>query len=362
MKRLFDFILPSKGRGVTREHIILYLFITIGYLVHWVHNDLEYHPGRFTTSIANNIWQLIYIMGANLLFFEVCLPFITSRKTYRVPVIILSVCVYLILFTSGLFLWRELGRWLELYQPLTTYTSTTKAYSDSVRFSPGPFLVFAVFKLFFDYTRLRYERQQAQLEKKQAELVFLKSQINPHFLFNTLNNIYSLSQYKPQLVSESVLRLSKLLRYILYEANDEWSTIGKEIKIMNDYIDLEKLRYSESVVIGFNHDVDDMTAQIPPLLLLPLVENAFKHGVSLSRGKRSATITCTLKQHELNFIVENSIPQPDLVSEEAKQQDHIGLSNLRRRLMLLYTDYSFSVDENVSTFKVHLKINLLKNA
>ncbi len=162
-------------------------------------------------------------------------------------------------------------------------------------FVAGSFLVFAVFKLFFDYTQLKYEGQQMRLEKKQAELSFLRSQVNPHFLFNTLNNIYSLSEYQPQLVSESVLRLSKILRYLLYETSHEFIPIDKEIKILADYIDLEKLRYSETVTISFTHEIEDLSEMLPPLLLIPLVENAFKHGVSVSRGNRFVEVKCSLK-------------------------------------------------------------------
>lgn len=220
--------------------------------------------------------------------------------------------------------------------------------------------LFAVFKLFFDYTQLKYEGQKARLEKKQAELLFLKSQINPHFLFNTLNNIYSLSQYQPQLVSESVLRLSKILRYLLYETGNEFITIEKEIKILADYIDLEKLRYNETVTIDFNYEIKDFSETIPPLLLLPLVENAFKHGVSISRGKRFVDVKCVLQERKLHFVVKNSIPiaignsTPDY--EETK--DHIGLSNLRRRLDLLYKDFELVTEQKDSIFTAMLKINL----
>ena len=138
--------------------------------------------------------------------------------------------------------------------------------------------------------QVKYTEQQLRLEKNQAELSFLKAQTNPHFLFNTLNNIYSLSQYRPELVSESILRLSKILRYILYDTSEDFVTVDKELKILNDYIDLEKLRYTEQVTINFNQEIEDAGEMLPPLLLLPLVENAFKHGVSQTRGKRFVDI------------------------------------------------------------------------
>lgn len=338
----------------TREQIILYLAITAGLLIHWVHNDLGYHPDKFATSLLNNVWQVICVVGLNLLYFEFALPYVTSRKTYRVVSIVSSIIIHLIVFALGLFAWRMFGMLITVYEPLRNYTGAAQALSDSFRFVPGPFLVFAVFKLFYDYTRLKYEGQQARLEKKQAELLFLKSQINPHFLFNTLNNIYSLSQYQPQLVSESVLRLSKILRYLLYEADHEFITIEKEIKIITDYIDLEKLRYNETVAIDFNYEIGDFSETIPPLLLMPLVENAFKHGVSVSRGKRFVDVRCVLKNRKLDFVVRNSSSTTDV----AEIKDNIGLSNLRRRVSLLYKDFELITEQKDAIFTASLKINL----
>lgn len=347
-----------------RDRFILYLTITVGFLIHWIQNDLESNPGAFGVSLINNFWQVIYAVGLNLLYFEYALPFVTSRKDNRVIAILSSLIVYLVVLAIGLYAWRSLGIFAGIYNPFRNYPDAGAAFSDAVRFTPGLFLVFAVCKLFFDYAQLKYEGQQARLEKKQAELLFLKSQVNPHFLFNTLNNIYSLSQFQPQLVSESVLRLSKILRYLLYEASIEFITIDKELKILRDYIDLEKLRYNDSVQIDFNYEIDDFSEMIPPLLLLPLVENAFKHGVSKSKGKRFVDVKCVLEEHNLRFVVTNSMPiaahsyqdvnsTPDY--EETK--DHIGLTNLRRRLDLLYKDFELVTEQKDSIFTAVLTIN-----
>ena len=348
-----------------KDKIILYLAITAGYLVHWTHDDLASYPGEFAVSLLNNTWQVIYVVGLNLLYFEYALPFVTSGKTNRVISIISSIIVHLIVFALGLYGWRSLGTFLGIYDHLRSFADGTAALSGAVRFAPGSFLVFAVVKLLFDYTQMKYEGQKIRFEKKQAELLFLKSQINPHFLFNTLNNIYSLSQYQPQLVSESVLRLSKILRYLLYEASNEFITIEKEIKILTDYIDLEKLRYNETVTIDFRHEIDDFSDMIPPLLLLPLVENAFKHGVSISRGKRFVDVKCVLRQRELYFTVKNSIPavpgsyrDGNSASDYEETKGNIGLSNLRRRLDLLYKNFELITEQKDSTFTAGLKINL----
>lgn len=337
----------------TRDRFLLYLCITVGYLIHWVHQDLVRYDVDFWTSLVNNVWQVIFMVIANGLYFEYVLPVVTSRKTHRVIAIILSVALHLVVLALGLYLWWVLGALMNVYDPLRKVDLLTSANN-----TVGPFLVFAVFKLFYDYTQLKYEGQQVRLEKKQAELVYLRSQINPHFLFNTLNNIYSLSQYHPQLVSESVLRLSKILRYLLYETGSELITVEKEIKILTDYIDLEKLRYSDSVTIDFSYEIEDLSEMMPPLLLLPLVENAFKHGVSISRGKRFVDVKCSLQKKKLSFVVKNASPA---TSEYAETEDNIGLSNLRRRLSLLYKDFEFVTERRDSIFTVVLKIDLLSH-
>lgn len=342
----------------SRDRLLLYLCITVGFLVHWVHDDLNDHPGEFARILLNNVWQVIYMVGVNALYFEFVLPYVTSLKSYRVPAIIVSVVLHLLVLAIGLYGWWELGILVGAYEPFRVFTSVANGLSTSFRFTPGPFLVFAVFKLFYDYTRLRFEGQQVKLEKQQAELLYLRSQVNPHFLFNTLNNIYSLSQYQPELVSESVLRLSKILRYLLYETSNDLVTIEKEIKILTDYIDLEKLRYSESVSIDFTFDIDDFSEMIPPLLLLPLVENAFKHGVSVSRGTRFVEVKCVVKKNKLHFTVKNASSS---TSEYRETEDNIGLSNLRRRLTLLYKSFEFVTERKESIFTVDLKIDLLSH-
>jgi two-component system LytT family sensor kinase len=341
------------------ERFILYATITIGFLIHWIHDDLQLYPGMFAISLMNNLWQVIFVVAVNLVYFEFVLPSATSVKNNRVFIVVFSVAVHLALFITGLYIWRALGMLVTIYHPLKSFADEGAAFSASARYAPGPFLVFAVFKLFYDYTQLKYEGQQVRLEKKQAELLFLKSQINPHFLFNTLNNIYSLSQHQPKLVSESVLRLSKILRYLLYETDNEFITIEKEIKILSDYIDLERLRYNENVTIHFSHEIENLSEMIPPLLLIPLVENAFKHGASVTRGKRFVEVKCFLREQKLHFVVKNSIPATiGSITDFEPTKDNIGLTNLRRRLDLLYKHFELVAERNESTFTAELKINL----
>jgi LytS/YehU family sensor histidine kinase len=222
-------------------------------------------------------------------------------------------------------------------------------------YTVGSVFFIGIARLVYNNITLKQAAQQLKIEKKEAELNYLKSQTNPHFLFNTLNNIYSLTRDKSNLAPESILRLSKILRFMLYEAGGDYISIEQELKIVTDYIELEKLRYDESLRINFNHDVEDMKQALPPLLLIPLVENAFKHGVSETRGQPFADIHLSVKNRRLTFIVKNST---EILPGERTVKENIGLSNLRRQLELLYTDYNLSVQHGDSVFTAILKINL----
>jgi LytS/YehU family sensor histidine kinase len=214
---------------------------------------------------------------------------------------------------------------------------------------------FGTIRHIYNYIRLKQAAQQLRIEKQQAELNYLKSQTNPHFLFNTLNNIYSLARDKSDLAPESILRLSKILRFMLYETGGDYIAIEQELKILSDYIALEKLRYDDSLRINFNHDIEDMKQALPPLLLIPLVENAFKHGVSETRNRPFVDIHLSVNKRQLNFIVKNSTEKS---FEEPGVKENIGLSNLRRQLELLYKDFNLSVQQGESFFTATLKINL----
>ncbi|MEO8172711.1 MAG: histidine kinase [Sediminibacterium sp.] len=332
--------------------------ITAAYLFLWVHTDLAVHPGLFTTSILNSLWRVFYTVALNVLYFEFVLPAVTSGRSNRTLTVLLflsSFIIYIIVFATALFAWLNLGILINIYDGFKQFQNQKQAIATILTFSIDSFVVFGFFKLLFDYIRFRYERQQLRLERNQTELVFLKAQINPHFLFNTLNNIYSLSQHEPQLVSESVLRLSELLRYMLYETGSEFIDIEKEIKILSDYIDLEKLRYSETVTIDFTYDIGDTSEMIPPLLLIPLVENAFKHGISESRGIRFVHVMLTLQKQQFYFSVTNS---SDNLPDIPKTEGTIGLPNLRRRLNLLYKEFDLFTAQKDSVFTAILKINL----
>jgi LytS/YehU family sensor histidine kinase len=261
----------------------------------------------------------------------------------------------MIIYSYGSYLWRGIGIGLHIYTPYGVYKTLSLLLQDQMAYSMGSVFFFGVIRHIYNYVRLKQAAQQLQIEKQEAELSFLRSQTNPHFLFNTLNNIYSLARDKSDLTPESIMRLSKILRFMLYETGGKYISVEQEIKIIDDYIALEKLRYDESLRINFSQDVENMKQAIPPLLLIPLVENAFKHGVSETRNNPFVDIHLSINGRQLSFVVKNS---SDKSTDEWEKKEKIGLANLRRQLELLYTDYYLSIYQDGSVFTATLKINL----
>jgi len=195
-------------------------------------------------------------------------------------------------------------------------------------------------------------------EKLEAELKFLRNQTNPHFLFNTLNNIYALARKKSEHTPDVVLKLSKLLRFMLYESRKERIALADEIRMIEDYLELEKIRYNERLTIEFTKQVDNPTQDIAPLLLLPFIENAFKHGASETRFDSFIRIEVRLEKGMLDFYIENTKED----TGETAVTENIGLSNVRRQLELMYNEHTLQVENRKDRFSVILTINLSSDA
>jgi sensor histidine kinase YesM len=199
-------------------------------------------------------------------------------------------------------------------------------------------------------------RQAAQKEKIESELKLLKSQIHPHFLFNTLNNIYALTLQKSDQAPEAIIKLSELLDYLIYQGENELVPLAKEIELIDHYMLLEKLRYGNRLDASFEKTGDPKKVMIAPVLLLPFVENAFKHGISQSRNKVRLKILLEISNGSIIFHIENS--KPSAYSENFTQGG-IGLENLKRRLEILYKDrYSLEINDKEDIYSVNLKLTV----
>ena len=187
-------------------------------------------------------------------------------------------------------------------------------------------------KLYLKNERDRKQMQQLQTENLEHQLEYLKYQINPHFFMNTLNNIHALVDINPEQAKTSIVVLSKMMRYILYEGNNELIPLQREIAFINNYISLMRMRYTEKVRINIDMPQFVTTGEVPPLLLITFVENAFKHGISYQQ-ESFIDIHIMTTDDQIIFLCRNSKAQ-----EPNKEKGGVGLANVRKRLDLLYND------------------------
>jgi len=202
------------------------------------------------------------------------------------------------------------------------------------------------------------EKRQKELEKEKlnTELAFLKNQISPHFFFNTLNNIYSLIGINIRDSQDAVLKLSRLMRYLLYESEQVENRLSNEIDFMNNYIDLMRLRLSDKVKLNLSFPVKYENITVPPLLFISVIENAFKHGISY-REKSFINIAMDVSGEMINFRCENSLVTKSEI--ENSNRTGIGLENLRKRLSLLFPDkHELKIEKSQSAFSVTVTIFL----
>jgi len=213
--------------------------------------------------------------------------------------------------------------------------------------------IFLIIKFIKDQNEIQRRSLMLEKEKAETELKLLKAQLNPHFLFNTLNNIYSLSLDNSPATSKSIARLSEILDHILYQCNHQYVPLSGEINLLNNYIELEKLRYDENLSVSFQTKIDEK-ACISPLLLISIVENAFKHLGAEDADHMSVNICLRSTPSGIYFKTENTFIKKDPGAARGK----IGLVNLRRQLDLLYAKkYSLDIQESGSVFSVTLMLN-----
>ncbi|HKK41433.1 MAG TPA: histidine kinase [Bacteroidales bacterium] len=300
--------------------------------------------------------------------------FFASRKyRYFISVFLLLLIMYFVSDSSNRLIFEEFPHHQAMERTNTGEIKRTQSPP-----KPGPFLARTPFRQIhmvnYSFTAaflivfslgLRVLERHAQTEKSQkelekeklnSELAFLKNQISPHFFFNTLNNIYSLISINEEDSKNAVLKLSKLMRYLLYESEHGNTKLSNEIAFLNHYIDLMKLRMSDkiSLSVSFPDEYEDIS--IPPLLFIPFIENAFKHGISY-REKSFIEISMTTTKDTLSFRCVNS----NIGNGDSVESDHtgIGLENVSKRLKLLFPGkHELKISDSDKIFKVLLDIKL----
>ncbi|MEO6304232.1 MAG: histidine kinase [Bacteroidia bacterium] len=217
------------------------------------------------------------------------------------------------------------------------------------------------FALYIIHDRYYSEKRAnaSEREKLINELNFLKAQLNPHFLFNAINSIYVLIDEDKKLASKTLLKFSALLRYQLYDCTQDWMPVEREFEFIKDYVDLEKMRNNDNLDVSFKFSDQTLNLQIAPFILLPFVENAFKHR-SYNIQDNSVVITANFKDNFLVFSVTNSYDEFKIKKDEG---GGIGLLNVYRRLQLAYPDkHKIDVSKKEGKYKINLELQLYENA
>ncbi len=218
-------------------------------------------------------------------------------------------------------------------------------------------LVFAALAYFINYAKQEERINALKQAKLQADLNYLKAQVQPHFFFNTLNNIYSLALQQSAATAPLVARLSEMMRYVIYETTNEKVSLKKEIDFLKNYLEIESVRYNENITISFDVQGINEKTCIEPLLLLPIIENMFKHGVQHETGKGFIDIIICLAGNELTLQARNSKPS---VTQKKTEEKGVGLDNVKKRLELLYPGkFNLAIQEDASYYEVLLTLQLI---
>ncbi len=324
------------------------------WLIVWaafVYFDKDVHsiPITILKELSNTIW-LALLINFN---FQVLIPrFLNERKytKYFFAVALSSIVVTPIKLTI-------------LYILQKKYGTTLSEILHSAPFHILSYIILMIGSTFFqiitDWALLLQEKKTLRAKTTQAELQALKNQINPHFLFNTLNNLYALTLKKSDDAPDVVLKLSDMMRYMLYEGNAGMVSLRREIEYLQNYIDLEKIRQPKHFEISFEITGEPGSHKIPPLLFLPFVENSIKHGLNNSIEKGYIHIKLTINESTLLFQVKNSINPTS--SKKASGIGGVGIPNVKNRLKLLYPDsFELSILPSETEYDVSLKLNLLQ--
>lgn len=317
--------------------------------------------GLFRHHLINNLALLPMQMGAAYFLCYYQLPKQIYKKKYLSFIVSLLVSAFVfsvlarvsIIYIAEPFIRTDFEQetLLEIlsdpYYLVTVYIPVVYSF---------PLIMFVV-KIIKGRQKEKHELNVLQKEKATTELNFLKAQIHPHFLFNTLNNLYSLTIDKSDLAPEVVLKLSEILDYMIYECADPKVSVHKVQTLIQHYIDLEKLRYGEQLDLVYDCEIDHPHTEIAPLILLPLVENAFKHGASKDLDAPKVHISLRVLKGHLHFTIFNT--KSLLVAQKETQKKGIGSSNIKRRLDLIYPNtHTLKIEDSNDSYLVALDIHL----
>lgn len=338
-------------RIITKYPIISHILFWVGVLI-LDSVESEKKHGLYPGLIMGLSIIIVQIMASYLTVYYL-IPYYFKKKKYLQFTVYFVLSAYLLCVLCRILVVHVAEPFVRT--PPFHQESISEIFRDlywlTISYFPSIYVMVGFFWLvtFLDFSRKNLSLQK---QKSEAELKVLKSQLNPHFLFNTLNNIYSLSLDNSPKTSESIGKLSAILDYVLYRCEDDFVPLSGEIKVVEDYIALEKLRYDDRLKLTFEKKLE-AEKEIAPLILLSLVENAFKHGAGEDGGSPSIHILISSTSKEFKFIIENSVVETSI----HEKKDSIGLGNIRKQLDLLYPNsYDFYITRLPKSFKVILNL------
>ena len=334
------------------KHILFWLVIYLYYLS----VTFPYEENKVFVAFAIS-FDVLFQIGLTYTIIDVLIPKLLNKnkKTlFFIAVIILTYGGYVAYYAYKCFFLTEAFKDVFIKMPPLIFLDRVTNISEFIRSFPSD-VTPALVLLAFDYYRKQKETAILLEQKKTNELNALRNQLNPHFLFNTLNNLYTLALKKSDKTPEVIAKLSDILDYILYRCNGKFVPLKNEVNLLHNYIALEKVRYGKRVEVNFNEDLKN-DVQIAPLLLLTFLENAFKHGVSQEINTATIDIDIQGDLKLINFKIENTKPN-NLENNDAENRDSIGLQNIKKQLDLLYLNkYNLDIENKTNMYSVSLKI------
>jgi sensor histidine kinase YesM len=341
-------------KKVVQNRMFLHsLFWTLSYYILLQHfsisNNVSIVDHLFTALFHLSIIVAVYV---NLYFL---IPRFLNKPNYWKYVISLVV-LFLLFYGIHVFTFDHLADFLFPNYYLIVFYDYIELLKYFVVYL-GLTSLFVLSKSWIDLAESKKELAEKEKELIHNELKVLKAQVNPHFLFNTLNSIYSLSLQKSEHTPEVILKLSNVLRYMIYESNEQRVPLKKEISFIQNYIELQKLRTKNPRAIKINIDGKVKDQKIAPLILIVFIENAFKHGVKGDTVNQFIHIDLQVSESEIHFVSENNAGSVD--ETENNEYQGLGLDNVRRRLELLYHEnYDLDLSKSSDTFTIDFKIRI----
>lgn len=376
--KTYDLIFSNQRSYRIRRHLLFWvvwsIYLVVTYLIptNWIpawnfHSPMthveKYGTGLFFLRIVLTTFILVLLhmsLVYGIIYF--ILPRYLSKNKNRMVtsfLLVLFVCVFAVIYYFNFLLSFYLSTQVKYFKVMPDMAFTIPVWGRNLLFNVPTVVGFAVsIKLLKNWYIKQKETEQVVQEKFKAELQVLKAQVHPHFLFNTLNNIYSFIIRDSPTAPEMIKKLSALLRYLIYECNQPLVKLEKELKMISDYISLEKIRYGDDLNISLQVQGNPGNKMVFPLLFIPFVENSFKHGASRMLAHPWVNLDIAIEENILHFKLSNSKPGWE---NDNSLANGIGLDNVKKRLNLVYPGlHSLNISESDLSFDVSLKIPVFK--